>query len=155
MPLTPTLTSTSVVENPLVTLRDSLGLLQRELAKQMGVTKTTVQFAEKGCYSDIPPCYNADLQTRRHYQLFREAKRCRNFEKTNFPPEITNLPALLAHLDLTPFQFAERICVQPAEIFKLLNRPERSNVVPANLIQAFMQIGVPMQWILNFQKGQQ
>ena len=138
--------------NPLQTLRDATGMTRKEFARLIKTSTTTVQYAEAACYLSIPTPYHKHSmpETYRLYQLHRMEKRRANFDPSDFDPSCRTLSSLLEHLDLKPYQFAERICIQPAEVWRLLTGA-RSHL-PANLLQAFMQIGVSEAYVRDFNK---
>lgn len=140
--------------NPLVELRLARGEGWVDFARFLGTSKTTVQFAEKGCYLSIPQVYRKFLspQDFAAYQGFRRAKRLSNFTPADFPPGIHSIERLLQHLGLKPYTFAERICVQPAEVFRILTQGRsRRRYIPENLVQAFVTIGVSPEWIASLE----
>ncbi len=135
--------------NPLTALRLRHDVTPGRFAQLLGTSKATIQFAENGCFNSPPIPYRPFLHPTDYtrYQQFRLEKR-RQTEP--WPPNINTLPLLLKHFDESPYQLANRLCVQPAEIFRLLNRPARQNHVPSNLIEAFTHIGLTAQQIRDF-----
>lgn len=143
---------TDTTPNPLLTARLATGMTRKEYGAFLRTSATTVQFAEAGCFLSIPTPYHPILDpvSYQEYQLYRLEKRRENFNPSNFPMCCSTLSSLLEHLDLKPYQFAEKICIQPAEVWRLLTG--RRTHLPANLLQAFMQIGVDHEYIANFNK---
>lgn len=140
--------------NPLVLLRLTAPNTpnRAKFATKLGTSKSTVQNAENGCYVTPPIPYRkvitpADYQG---YAYFRTVKRQENFSPEDFSPEDAKFTDLLVKMGLSPFQFADRICVQPAEVFQLINNPSRRNKIPFNLLQAFQDIGVSVDYIRKF-----
>jgi len=134
-PSTPALTR----ENPLRKLRPA-GVTRASFAATLGTSVPTIQFSELGCYLSIPTVYRPHIEplSYQEYQHFRQDKRRRNFPVGL--PRAQNFTQLLAKLGLKPFQFADQFCIQPAEVWKLLNSPE-SSYLPQNLLQGFIQVG--------------
>ena len=134
MPSTPLLTCS----NPLRVLRPE-GCTRAQMAAKLHTSVPTIQFSELGCYLSIPTVYRPHLAVEgfRQYQEFRREKR-----QANFPdglPQAATLQSLLTKLGLKPFQFADRFCVQPAEVWKVLNHPT-STYLPQNFLQGFIQV---------------
>lgn len=145
------------LRNPLVLLRltdsNTATVLSRaKWATKLGTSKSTVQNAENGVYITPPIPYRKLLRAFHYaaYQDFRTTKRRENFTPEDFPETCAKLTDLLEHLGLSPFQFADRICVQPAEVFQLINNPSRRNKIPFNLLQAFQDIDVSVDFIRRF-----
>lgn len=160
-----------IPQNPLVTARTAGGLQpldQRpssnpvpltviQMARYLGTTKSLVQFAEQGCYRKIPPPYFRAGAVDNYvapelYHKFRLAKRQRTATQLTFPVDPPQTFALLLDfLDLNPYQFACRLCVQPSEVQKLTSRVKQR--LPLNLQEALIQIGLPWEWVKELEKN--
>jgi len=151
--------------NPLTTLRTLRNLSQAELAVQLKLSKTTVQFAEQGCFAYPPLPYRPLLTPAQAlaYQQFKTAKRlyyfhahpdstytcsikgCRglNFDPRNWA-NLESFDELLDFLEVTPFQFASLICVTPAEVFRFAKETKlRRRRLPSNVTEALRQVNCP------------
>lgn len=143
--------------NPLVTARLAKSLTVLSYARYLGVHKSLIQFSEQGCYRKIPPPYfraNAvDYYVAPElYHKFRIAKRLRNSQHFVFPVEAPdNFAELLEFLQLNPYQFACKFCVQPTEVQKL-SQGIRSRL-PLNLQEALIQIGLPYDWVKDLERN--
>lgn len=137
------------VMNPLTKLRLDRNLNPPQFAKLIGTTKACVQFSEHGCYNSPPTQYRKYLTQRDYdnYQRFRFYKRG---QVPPWPDSVNTLPALLKYLDLSPYQFACKLCVQPAEVFRLLSRKARQNHIPVNLQEAFIHVGKSPAYLRSF-----
>jgi hypothetical protein len=139
-----------------------------ELAHHLGTHKSLIQFAEQGCYRKIPPPYSTQkpsdnpnfarsfpvdpFNAPSQYLEFRVEKRRNNFTEESFPVEPPKtLKILLEYLELNPYQFACRICVQPTEVQKLLLGVRRR--LPLNLQEGFLQVGLKFNWVQDFERN--
>lgn len=135
--------------NPLTQARLALKLNPGQFATKLKVTKAVVQNAEYGFYNSPPKVYAPFLSSvdYENYQLFRRLKRQ---QTPPWPPSIDTVPKLLHHFDCSPYQLAQRLCVQQAEIYRLLNKKSRQSYIPSNLREAFVHIGLPLEQINAF-----
>lgn len=144
-------------QNPLVLARLTAGLTVLQYARTLGVHKSLIQFSEQGCYRKIPPPYfrvgAVDYYVAPElYHKFRIAKRQRNASQFTFPVEAPGTFAnLLDFLQLKPYQFACKFCVQPTEVQKLKDGVRQR--LPLNLQEALIQIGLPYEWVKELEKN--
>jgi hypothetical protein len=155
------------VSNPLQTLRTAQNLSRSQFAAKLKLSKTTVQYAELGCFSYPPLPYRPLLTPAQllQYQTFRQQKRLSNFSSEScrgfkFDPknwtEIQSLDELLDYLEITPYLLADLLCVTPNEVFRFAT--DQRNIrrrLPINVAEAFKQIGAPPEFYTNlFLNGQ-
>ncbi len=127
-----------LMKNPLTELREDLGHSASSWAKLNHVNVSAIQLSDLGCYTKPLPLYSPYLsaQDYKDYQLFRTHSRRRNFPE---PPPVLPLPELLEYLELSSYKLAVKLCIQPADTFRLLKQ-KRTNI-PQELITALQDIG--------------
>lgn len=137
--------------NPLRALREAEGVPRLQFASFLGTSKATVQFAEEGCFSTIPLAYRPHLvrEDFLQYQEFRVAKRRANFPDPAKLEQCESLREVLEVFNLSPYQFAERACLQPSEVWRALNK--KRTCYPKNLIQFFQTIGCSATFVARFE----
>lgn len=135
--------------NPLTALRARHDVTPGRFAALLGTSKATIQFAENGCFNAPPIPYRRFLQPR-DYQQYQEFRLYKRRQTEPWPSDVNTLPKLLKHFNESPYQLATRLCVQPAEIFRLLNKPARQKHIPSNIIEAFTHIGLSADQIRSF-----
>ncbi len=133
--------------NPLRQLREDMGLSAAGFARKHGVNVNAIQLAEHGCYSKPLPLYAQYLAKTDYklYQSFRREQRRAFFPE---PPPVLPLPELLRALNASTYTLGVRLCVQPADVYRMLKQ-ERSKV-PQEIINAFLDVGWSMSDVETF-----
>jgi len=140
--------------NPLVTLRNQTDSTQLDYSRRLKVSKSVIACAESGMYHLIPVCYRNVIhdirQVNKEYQEFRMLKRQFLNQPYDFPERVAErdpLTKIIEYMNLVPYAFADRVCITPGEVHKMTT-VKRS--ITENLREAFEQIGLPGEWINEF-----